>query len=259
MEDHLTAPPAVLKLAGHPVRWNLLTWLARSDYRVQELVERLKLPQNLVSYHLRQLRAGHLLSEHHSTADERAIYYSLDITQFRHFFLSAGETLHPAITSNQTSTADPDKAPDHPPLRVLFLCTENSARSQMAEALTRHLSHGQIEATSAGSHPAAQIHPLARRVMEQHGIDMSRAVPKHFEQFRGQHFDAIVTVCDQVREVCPTFPDDPEQIHWSFPDPALVEGPEEARYHAFEQLSLQLTTRIRLLITLLEREKGYHS
>jgi protein-tyrosine-phosphatase len=259
MESQLIAPPEVLKLAGHAVRWNLLTWLARSDYRVQELVERLKLPQNLVSYHLRQLRDGHLLIEHRSTADERAIYYGLDITQFRHFFLSAGETLHPAIASDQALTAHHDKTPDHPPLRVLFLCTENSARSQMAEALMRHLSHGQIEAESAGSHPAEQMHPLARRVMEQHGIDMSQAVPKHFEQFRGQHFDTVITVCDRVREVCPTFPDDPEHIHWSFSDPALIEGPEEVRYHAFEQTSLQLAIRIRLLITLLEREKGYRA
>jgi protein-tyrosine-phosphatase len=92
--------------------------------------------------------------------------------------------------------------------------------------------------------------------MERIGIDMSGAVPKHVDLFRGQHFDAVVTVCDRVREVCPVFPDDPERIHWSFPDPALVEGSEETRYHAFEQTSLQLTARIRLLITLLEREKG---
>ena len=90
--------------------------------------------------------------------------------------------------------------------------------------------------------------------MEHTGLDMSQARPKHFDAFRGQHFDAIVTVCDRVREVCPVFPDDPERIHWSFPDPALVDGPEETRYRVFEQTSLQLATRIRLLITLLEKE-----
>ena len=103
---------------------------------------------------------------------------------------------------------------------MLFLCTENSARSQMAEALLRHVSHGTVEAYSAGSQPASQIHPLARRVMEHMGIDMRQAIPKQFRVFEGQVFDAVITVCDRVVEVCPTFPDDPEQVHWSFFDPA---------------------------------------
>jgi protein-tyrosine-phosphatase len=124
----------------------------------------------------------------------------------------------------------------------------------MAEALLRHVSHKTIEAFSAGSRPAAQVHPLAVQVMQHSGLDICRAHPKHVSQFHDQHFDVIVTVCDRVREVCPVFPHDPERIHWSFPDPALVEGSEERRSHAFEQTSLQLTTRIRLLITLLERE-----
>jgi protein-tyrosine-phosphatase len=124
----------------------------------------------------------------------------------------------------------------------------------MAEALLRHLSQGRMEACSAGSDPAEQIHPLAVRAMEHLGIDMGQAQPKHFDRFRDQHFDAIVTVCDRVREVCPVFPDDPERIHWSFPDPAEAEGAEDEQYRAFEHTSLQLVTRIRLLITLLERE-----
>src|SRR5215472_4884841 len=93
----LPHPPEVFKLAGHPVRWNLLTRLARSDERVQDLVEQLKLPQNLVSYHLRQLRDGHLVRERRSSADERMVYYSLDFEKFQTQFLSAGKTLHPAM------------------------------------------------------------------------------------------------------------------------------------------------------------------
>lgn len=256
MDNLLIPPPEVLKLAGHPIRWSVLTRLARSDYRVQELVAFLQLPQNLVSYHLRQLRAGNLVTERKSSADERSVYYSLDLEQFRVLYIQAGSQLHPALTNGliETGVENQLRSAPHPSLRVLFLCTENSARSQMAEALLRHLSHGTIEACSAGSRPAEHVHPLAVRLMEHTGIDMSQARPKHFNMFRGQHFDAIVTVCDRVREVCPVFPDDPERIHWSFPDPALTEGPEEMRYHAFEQTSLQLTTRIRLLITLLERE-----
>lgn len=253
MDGFLLAPPEILKLAAHPIRWSVLTRLARSDYRVQELVTFLQLPQNLVSYHLRQLRSGNLVTERKSSADERSMYYSLDLEQFRSLYLQAGEQLHPAL-ADAPVPLEGERSVPQTPLRVLFLCTENSARSQMAEALLRHLSHGTIEACSAGSQPAEHVHPLAIRLMERTGIDMSQARPKHFDEFLGQHFDAIVTVCDRVREICPVFPDDPERIHWSFPDPALAEGAEETRYHAFEQTSLQLITRLRFLITLLERE-----
>lgn len=255
MDGLLNPPPEVLKLAGHPIRWSVLTRLVRSDYRVQELVTFLQLPQNLVSYHLRQLRDGNLVTERKSSADERSVYYSLDLERFRVLYVQAGSQLHPALTNGLIDPGtenQPDNTP-HPPLRVLFLCTENSARSQMAEALLRHLSHATIEAYSAGNQPTEHVHPFAVQAMEHISIDMSQARPKHFDTFLGQHFDSIVTVCDRVREVCPVFPDDPERIHWSFPDPALVEGPEETRYYAFEQTSLQLTTRIRLLITLLEK------
>jgi ArsR family transcriptional regulator, arsenate/arsenite/antimonite-responsive transcriptional repressor / arsenate reductase (thioredoxin) len=254
MEYTLVQPPAVLKLAGHPVRWNVLTSLARSDYRVQDLVEQLSLPQNLVSYHLRQLREGRLVTERRSAADERAVFYHLHLERFQALYLMAGETLHPAVTAALPAPRAQDLRRNQTPLRVLFLCTENSARSQMAEALLRHLSHGTVEAFSAGSQPAEELHPLARRCMERLGIDMSRAVPKHFEVYRGQRFDVIVTVCDRVLETCPTFPGDPERIHWSFLDPAMVQGSEAERLRAFEQISLQLTTRIRFLLTLLERK-----
>lgn len=256
MDGLLIPPPEVLKLAGHPIRWSVLTRLARSDYRVQELVAFLQLPQNLVSYHLRQLRAGNLVTERKSSADERSVYYSLDLEQFRVLYVQAGSQLHPTLTNGLTDPGaenQPRSAP-YPPLRVLFLCTENSARSQMAEVLLRHLSHGTIEAVSAGSHPAERVHPLAVGAMKRAGMEMSLARPKHFDAFLGQHFDAIVTVCDRVREVCSVFPDDPERIHWSFPDPAQVAGSEDERIHAFEQTSLQLAKRIRLLMTLLERE-----
>jgi protein-tyrosine-phosphatase len=255
MEKALVQPPGVLKLIAHEVRWNLLQHLAHSDYRVQDLVKRLQLPQNLVSYHLKQLRQGQLVTERRSSADERSIFYSLDVEHLQERYLSAGETLHPAMTAVIVPT-NQDAIKAHVPLRVLFLCTENSARSQMAEALLRHLSHGNVEAFSAGSRPAKHIHPLARRCMEERGIDMSRAVPKHFELFLGQQFDAIVTVCDRVMESCPTFPGDPECIHWSFLDPATAQGTEAEQLHSFEQISLQLTTRLRLLLTLLARKKS---
>lgn len=140
-------------------------------------------------------------------------------------------------------------------VRVLFLCTENSARSQMAEGILRHLSGGRIEVFSAGSHPSS-VHPYAIQVLAAMGIDISQQKSKHLDEFRDQSFDYIVTVCDRVRESCPTFPGDPEGIHWSFIDPAAVKGSDKDRYRAFEQVALQLITRLRYFLILIEREKG---
>jgi protein-tyrosine-phosphatase len=244
--------PEFLKLLAHDLRWKIVTLLARGDYNGQDFMHLLGQPQNLLSYHLRKLHEQQLVREHRSTADERSIYYSLDLETVRSLYQSAGEALHPALGILAAPPPPDEVQPDEATKRVLFLCTENSARSQMAEALLRHLSKGQIEAYSAGSHPT-HVHPLALEVLEERGISTERLRSKSMEEFAGQSFDVIVTVCDRVRESCPTFPGDPECIHWSFADPAAVEGSYEERHRAFEQTSLQLTTRIRFLLILLER------
>jgi len=244
--------PDFLKLLAHDLRWKIVTLLARGDYNGLEFVRLLGQPQNLVSYHLRKLHEQNLVREHRSTADERSIYYSLDLDTVRSLYQSAGEALHPALGVMEAPPPPAGAQPHQSTLRVLFLCTENSARSQMAEALLRHLSHGRIDACSAGSHPT-QVHPLARQVLAERGIATEGLRSKSIDEFAGQSFDVIVTVCDRVRESCPTFPGDPECIHWSFADPAAVEGSLEERHWAFEQTSLQLTTRLRFLLILLER------
>lgn len=249
----LVSLPAFLKLAAHEIRWQLLLALARSDYRVQELVQRVGQPPNLVSYHLRQLRNHHVVMERRSTADERALYYSLDLEAVRTLYQATGEALHPALRLFPDILSELELPFAAPAQRVLFLCTENSARSQIAEALLRHLSRGHIEAFSAGSAPT-HLHPFALQVLEASGIDTTGLSSKHFDTFAGQPFDRVITVCDRVRETCPTFPNDPQRIHWSFADPALEAGTVEHQYRAFEQTSLQLTTRLRFLMTLLERE-----
>lgn len=129
-------------------------------------------------------------------------------------------------------------------LRVLFLCTHNSARSQMAEGLLRQYAGDQIEVASAGTEPG-RVHPLAVRAMREIGLDISRASSKSVEEFLGQQFDYVITLCDQANETCPIFPGDPQRIHWSFPDPSAVEGSEEARLRAFEQVCAQLAVRLR--------------
>jgi protein-tyrosine-phosphatase len=242
-------------LLAHDLRWNLLTLLVHSDYRIAELVERLGASLNLVSYHLRQLRDAGLVHERRSAADERAFYYHLDVEQLCLLSQESATALHPAfgafaerIGSHQWQF--PAEAP-----RVLFLCTGNSARSQMAEALLRQMSLGQVEAFSAGSHPSS-LHPLAIRVMAERGIDIRHATPKALQVFAEASFDRIITLCDQVREVCSTFPDDPIRLHWSLPNPATVQGSEAVRVQVFRNLADQLTFRIRLLLTTLEREQA---
>lgn len=250
-------PPSFLKLLAHDIRWKILVLLGRSDYHVQEIVRQLEQPQNLVSYHLRRLHDHNLVTERRSTADGRDIYYSLDINMLRTLYFAAADSLNPALNTTDVDIAL-QEAVSHLPskkVRVLFLCTHNSARSQMAEGILRHLSGGRIEAFSAGNQPTS-LQPLAIQTMAKMGIDISQQRSKHLDEFLDQSFDYIVTVCDRVREACPTFPGDPERVHWSFIDPAAVEGSEQERSRAFEQVALQLTNRIRFLVILIERDKS---
>jgi protein-tyrosine-phosphatase len=138
------------------------------------------------------------------------------------------------------------------PLRVLFLCTGNAARSQMAEALLRSLSAGRVEVFSAGSAPKECVHPLAVSTLRDgYQIDTSSLFPKPLARFADQPFDYIITVCDRSAETCPAFPGDPERIHWSFEDPAAVEG-ENGQRRAFAHVATGLSTRIRLWMALPE-------
>ncbi|PDV99623.1 arsenate reductase ArsC [Candidatus Chloroploca asiatica] len=148
----------------------------------------------------------------------------------------------------------------HYPLRILFLCTHNSARSQMAEALTRTMGKGDFEAHSAGNEPSG-IHPLAIKAMQEVNIELTGQRSKHVSEYTDQQFDVIITVCDRARETCPTFPGEPELVHWSFEDPSSVEGDEATQLRAFrnarnfirDRLSLWLLNKRKLL-----REAGYN-
>ncbi len=137
------------------------------------------------------------------------------------------------------------------PLRVLFLCTGNSARSQMAEALLRQMSRGRVEVFSAGSDPRPEIHPLARAAMSDlFGLSMEGQYPKTLDQFIGERLDYVISVCDRADASCPVFPGDTERIHWSFEDPAAVEGDDATKKRAFEQTARDIASRIRLWLAL---------
>jgi arsenate reductase len=137
------------------------------------------------------------------------------------------------------------------PLRVLFLCTGNSARSQMAEAILRHVGKGAVDVESAGTLPQPDIHPMARRATKKLlDLDMDGQYPKTLDRFLGQDFDYVITVCDRAAESCPVFPGDPERIHWSFEDPAAVIGTDDEKQRAFDTTATQLLSRIRLWLSL---------
>ncbi len=131
------------------------------------------------------------------------------------------------------------------PIRVLFVCTGNSARSQMAEALLREYGKGSFETFSAGTEPKG-VNPLTVRALSNVGIDISGARSKSVTEFLGQPFDYVVTVCDRARESCPVFPGGGESIHWGFDDPAEATGTEPERLAVFERILGEISTRLRL-------------
>jgi ArsR family transcriptional regulator, arsenate/arsenite/antimonite-responsive transcriptional repressor / arsenate reductase (thioredoxin) len=243
-------PPSFLRLTSDPIRWRLLSELARSDRRVRELCELLGRPQNLVSYHLARLRAGGVVSSRQSAADGRDSYYALDLARCGELLATSGGALHPALRLAEPPTREWDRVTSSSRSRVLFLCTGNSARSQMAEALVEELSGGAVEARSAGSHPKP-LHPNAVRVLRERGIDIAGRRSKHLSEFAEERFDYVVSLCDRVREVCPEFPEHPDLIHWSIPDPAREGETDAQTYPAFERTADELATRIPFLLELI--------
>ena len=235
----MTGPPQFLRLAGHPLRWRLMSKLAHSDRRVGELCDLAERRQSLVSYHLRRLRDGGLVTMRRSTADGRDTYYVLDLGRCGDLLADAGAALHPGLARL------PRARSAH--ARVLFLCTGNSARSQIAEALLEQLSGGAVDAASAGSHPKP-LHPNAVRVMRERGMDLAERRSKHLSEFAHERFDYVISLCDRVREVCPEFPGAPEVIHWSIPDPAREPGSDDETLPAFERTAAELATRINFFI-----------
>lgn len=245
-----TPPPEFIKLLANDVRWGVLQALASGDYQVNELVALVQQPMNLVSYHLKKMRQGALVTTRRSEADGRDVYYSLDLNRLRQHFLEAGQALHPAV-GLALPAFDPTRLLPH---RILVLCTHNSARSQMAAALLRDLSQGRLEVFSAGSQPTS-IHPNAIATMDQMGIDLRGQRSRSIEEFINQPFDTIITVCDKAREVCPAFPGSGQQLHWGFPDPVGVTDAHE-RAEAFAEIAMRLKSRIGYFLTTLPQSEN---
>lgn len=138
------------------------------------------------------------------------------------------------------------------PIRVLFLCTGNSARSQMAEALLRAYGGSDFAVASAGTDPKG-LNPLTVEVMAEAGIDVSHQQSKSLDAFLGQSFDYVITVCDRARDNCPTFPGDNERIHWGYDDPAAATGTREQQLAVFRRVRNEISERLRLWVAVQRR------
>lgn len=230
-------PPVLIQMLAHDLRWQIIKSLTESDYRVNELMERVAEPLNLVSYHLKKLRDAALVTTRRSEADGRDTYYSLDLDHLQTLYREAGAALHPSLASELPSIHT-----SLPTARILFVCTHNSARSQMAEGLMRHLSHGQMDVISAGSEPT-QVHPDAIQTMDRIGIDIRAQRSKSIATYTQTPFDYVISVCDRAREVCPVVPVHGQAIHWGFPDPVVIQD-DATRQQAFMTTATRLRSRI---------------
>jgi arsenate reductase (thioredoxin) len=143
--------------------------------------------------------------------------------------------------------------PDLEPIRVLFVCTGNSARSLMAEALLRHHGGDRFEVHSAGTEPRG-VNPLTLRVLDEAGLDGSALRSKSVEGYLGQRFDYVVTVCDTARQSCPVFPGVHDSLHWGYEDPAEAEGTEDERLAVFRRVFIQLSERIQQFAIVTQRQ-----
>lgn len=137
---------------------------------------------------------------------------------------------------------------------VLFICTGNSARSILAEAIMNHLGKGQFQAYSAGSHPRGYVHPLTLKTLQHYQQDTATARSKSWDEFariEAPQMDFVFTVCDNAAgEICPVWPGQPITAHWGFADPSLVEGDEETQNKAFSRTYMEIATRIRIFLSL---------
>jgi protein-tyrosine-phosphatase len=184
-----------------------------------------------------------------SSADQRDAYYRLELTVCGERLQQVGADLHPRLGAGRA----PGRiaAASRRRWRVLFLCTGNSARSQMAQAFLEHLANDRVEANSAGSQPKP-LHPNAVRAMAARGIDISARRTKHLDTLARRRFDCVVSLCDRVREVCPEFPGKPETVHWSMADPSAAGATDRESYPAFEQTASEIEWRVKFLLARLD-------
>jgi protein-tyrosine-phosphatase len=224
------------------LRWRLAGQLYGSDLTVGELTAAIHEAQNLVSYHLRLLRDAGLVHERRSSADGRDVYYSLDRRAVTAGLLSVLESINPGaklpagIASEESMVGRP--------VSVLFLCTGNSARSQIAEVMLRELGGRNVLVRSAGTHPAG-VHPQVLEVLGSRDLRPLNLRSKSVAEFGGQALDYVVTLCDIARTEPVHLGGKPRLVHWSIPDPVAAGGGSAAVAKAFERVANEIEGRVR--------------
>jgi protein-tyrosine-phosphatase/DNA-binding transcriptional ArsR family regulator len=239
------ALPTFLRLAADPLRWQLLVELARSDLRVRDLAESTGTAQSLVSYHVRALRQAGLVDARRSSHDRRETYYRLDLDRCADAFVAAGGALHPSL-ANGLRPGGAASPPQSRELSVLFICTGNSARSPLAEAMLSARMRGWSVA-SAGSHPKAAFHPSAVQVLrDDYGLCPASENPRDWRTLTAAGYDCVISLCDKAREAWTRSSHQPPWAHWSIPDPAMAGG-----LAAFRRAARDIDGRIRHLVAAL--------
>lgn len=245
MQPATVSPPTFFRILGDETRLAVVRMLRLTDMTVAQIGQRLHLPQNAVSYHLRLLREAGLLRARRSSHDSRDHYYALAHGALHAAWRTAeAAVLHGGLTLGATAPARG--------MRVLFVCTHNSARSQLAEALLRQSAGTWAEAASAGTRPAG-LHPETARLLAELGADPARHWSKPLDAVAGP-FDLAVTVCDTAREECPVADLAPRWLHWSLPDP--LSAPPDAQREAFRAVFAELQERVSALVPALGKDSA---
>jgi protein-tyrosine-phosphatase/DNA-binding transcriptional ArsR family regulator len=247
--------PPVLSVLAHDLRWAIVGLLVAGDLRTGEIVARTGQAPSLVSYHLARLRDAGLVSVRRSTADGRDSYHALDLDAIGQAIGDMAAQIHPWLLAGPAGWLEPAPGPGlrrpgpepgrpgtGQPVRALFICSGNSARSPMAEGWLNHLGGGRVTARSAGISPGP-LHPLAVAAMAEQGVDISRHRPTHLSDVAGDRFTRVITLCDRARENCGELPG--AAVHWSIPNPAQAHPPD---LDAFLATARELQTRIRYLL-----------
>lgn len=236
-------PPAVLHLLGHGLRWQLVSELCRSDLKVGELTEATGQPQNLVSYHLRLLREAGLVRERRSSADARDVYYTPNRRAISEGFMGAVGAIDPRAQQLDSGRAPKHSSPAGPRTSVLFVCTGNSARSLIAEAMLRQRAGRHVMVRSGGTIPVG-IHPQVYRVLKARRVRSGDLRSKSVAEFARRRFDYVISLCDIARSEQIGVGGRPRLVHWSVPDPGTAPGgpPEVSR--AFDQVADEIDVRV---------------
>ena len=230
----------MLQALGHEVRWHLVRELLGSDLKVGELTAAIGQAQNLTSYHLKILRDAGLVRERRGSADGRDVFYSLDRRAVTSGLLSAMAVISPG---SQIGTPNAQRESPSGRQSVLFVCTGNSARSQLAEAMMRNLGGRRVRVRSAGTHPAG-VHAGVQRVLEGRGIHSAKLRSKSVAEFAEWTFDYVVSLCDIARGEPIEVRGNPTFVHWSIPDPVTATGGQKAVAKAFEMVASEIEVRV---------------